>query len=599
MRVYYKQVQLNPTQETDYTDLANKPAINGVELEGDLSTEQIKITWHGTQAEFDALPSVDPYTFYIIDDGIPVGMQESYLNLSDKPSINGQVLTGNKVSSDLNMYTSDEVDNIIASMRAIKVVTALPAAPAVNTMYYVGPDSEGVYQVYLFDSLLNRIDLGPSVQKLYTAGNAIGINETTSTISVKYDGTSIRTNTSNELYVPELMGSEGSGVNPIYLDSGELKASTSTVGSDNIPVYLKNGVITSAGHLYAGNWTGNAVAYHNGSTLEIGPNIDFHDSTSTTDYDVRLGYNSAAPSGLQIYKSGNGGYVPTTSSNAGVGSKIQPVYVDNGILTEVNTLSSGAWSNSTGAVPQVVGSVLEIGQHIDFHLPTSTKDFNVRLWDREATSLYGENDKEVLYVSTGNSKYDGIVVTHPALNDYQFVVSDYQNGPVVAKTVYDLNTRSYNVSTRSWSACVVLGGYFTSKNLIKVKERFEFTRNISPILSIANIASSTNIEYSYHGAFGTNWSIGEGNSTTSTTGDSIQIQFQNAPSTINGAELEYTYMRTGTWWVIDGKYSVLTGSVDFRLVCPIKNTAYLPILEFTGADSPSSDLRWSNYRIEC
>ena len=241
MRVYYKQVQLNPTQETDYTDLANKPAINGVELEGDLSTEQIKVTWHGTQEEFDALPSVDPYTFYIIDDGIPVGMQESYLNLSDKPSINGQVLTGNKVSADLNMYTSDEVDNIIASMRAIKVVTALPAAPAVNTMYYVGPDSEGVYQVYLFDSLLNRIDLGPSVQKLYTAGNAIGINETTSVISVKYDGSSIRTNTNNELYVPELMGSEGSGINPVYLDNGELKASTSTVGQVNIPVYLKNG----------------------------------------------------------------------------------------------------------------------------------------------------------------------------------------------------------------------------------------------------------------------------------------------------------------------------------------------------------------------
>ena len=253
MKVFYKQVQLNPTTETDYTDLVNKPSINGVELEGDLSTEQIKVTWYGTQEEFDALPSHDPYTFYIIDDGTPVGTQDSYLDLADKPSINGQILTGNKVSSDLNMYTSDEVDNIIASMRAIKVVTALPAAPQVNTMYYVGPDSEGVYMVYLYDSLLNRIDLGPSVQKLYTAGNAIGINETTSTISVKYDGTSITTNTNNELYIPELMGSEGSGINPIYLDGGELKASTNNVGSANIPVYLKNGVITSAGHLSAGS----------------------------------------------------------------------------------------------------------------------------------------------------------------------------------------------------------------------------------------------------------------------------------------------------------------------------------------------------------
>ena len=44
MKVFYKQVQLNPTTETDYTDLANKPSLNGVELEGDLSTEQIKVT---------------------------------------------------------------------------------------------------------------------------------------------------------------------------------------------------------------------------------------------------------------------------------------------------------------------------------------------------------------------------------------------------------------------------------------------------------------------------------------------------------------------------------------------------------------------------
>ena len=259
MRVYYKQVQLNPTQETDYTDLANKPAINGVELEGDLSTEQIKVTWHGTQEEFDALPSVDPYTFYIIDDGIPVGMQESYLNLSDKPSINGQVLTGNKVSADLNMYTSDEVDNIIASMRAIKVVTALPAAPAVNTMYYVGPDSEGVYQVYLFDSLLNRIDLGPSVQKLYTAGNAIGINETTSVISVKYDGTTINTNTNNELRVPQLEGTKGHSIKPIYLDNGTIKEVTQV----------------SSGAYNQG------VPYIAGSVMNTGSTIQMHQPTDT------------------------------------------------------------------------------------------------------------------------------------------------------------------------------------------------------------------------------------------------------------------------------------------------------------------------------
>ena len=242
MRVYYKNVQLNPTQETDYTDLINKPSLNGVELEGDLSTEQIKVTWYGTQAEFDALPSHDPYTFYIIDDGTPVGTQDSYLDLADKPSINGQILTGNKLPSDLDMYSRPDVDNLLASMRSIKVVATKPAAPAANTMYYVGPDSESNYHVYLYDALLNEIDLGMAMNQLYREGTAIDI-DSANTINVKIDDDTIKTNLSNELYVPELMGSEGSGINPIYLADNKLKASTSTVGQVNIPVYLNNGKI--------------------------------------------------------------------------------------------------------------------------------------------------------------------------------------------------------------------------------------------------------------------------------------------------------------------------------------------------------------------
>ena len=242
MKVFYKQVQLNPTAETDYTDLVNKPSLNGVELEGDLSTEQIKITWYGTQEEFDALPSHDPYTIYIIDDGTPVGTQDSYLDLADKPSINGQILTGNKLPSDLDMYSRPDVDNLLASMRSIKVVATKPAAPAANTMYYVGPDSESNYHVYLYDAILNEIDLGMAMNQLYREGTAIDI-DSANTINVKIDDDTIKTNTNNELYVPELMGSEGSGINPIYLADNKLKASTDTVGQINVPVYLKNGKI--------------------------------------------------------------------------------------------------------------------------------------------------------------------------------------------------------------------------------------------------------------------------------------------------------------------------------------------------------------------
>ena len=233
MKVYYKQVQLNPQAATDYTDLLNKPQINGVELNGDQDTEQIKVTWFGTQAEFDALGTYSPTTFYIIDDGVPTGEQQDYLDLANKPSINGQVLTGNKLSSDLSMYTAEQIDNMLASLRSIKVVAALPAAPLANTMYYVGPDSEGIYMVYLFDSVLNRIDLGPSVQKLYDPGKAIQINTTTNIIDVKYDDDTIKLNTSNELYAD--------------INHGTIKGTKTNIPVDEAAIQKLTKINTAAG----------------------------------------------------------------------------------------------------------------------------------------------------------------------------------------------------------------------------------------------------------------------------------------------------------------------------------------------------------------
>ena len=210
MKVFYKQSQVNPAVETDYSQLLNKPSINGVELAGDQSTEQIKVTWFGTQAEFDALGTYDPFTIYIIDDGTPAGDDADYLDLQNKPAINSQVLTGNKLSSDLNMYTSNEIDNMLASMRSVKVVTSLPAAPVANTMYYLGPiDSEGTYHIYLYDSVLTQIDLGTSKDSVYTGGTGIDI-DANKVVSVKIDNASIKTNSSNELYAQELTAATSS-----------------------------------------------------------------------------------------------------------------------------------------------------------------------------------------------------------------------------------------------------------------------------------------------------------------------------------------------------------------------------------------------------
>lgn len=76
-----------PGGTTDYNDLENKPSINGVTLEGDLSLEDLGIS-----------------------------QVTMYADLQDKPSINGVTLDGNKTTSQLGINTleplGEYIDNI-------------------------------------------------------------------------------------------------------------------------------------------------------------------------------------------------------------------------------------------------------------------------------------------------------------------------------------------------------------------------------------------------------------------------------------------------------------------------------------------------------
>lgn len=213
MKVYYKTLQVNAAAETDYNKVLNKPEINSVEVVGDKSTEEIKVTWFGTQAEFDALGTYNSSTIYIIDDGTPASVDDNFLDLVNKPSINGQVLTGNKLSSDLDMYTANEIDNMLASMRSVKVVPELPAAPVANTMYYTlsseGTSEDVVYDIYLYDSNLEQIYLGKSNDGVYKGGDGIEINES-KVVSVLIDNETIKTNVDNELYAPTMRAATAS-----------------------------------------------------------------------------------------------------------------------------------------------------------------------------------------------------------------------------------------------------------------------------------------------------------------------------------------------------------------------------------------------------
>lgn len=150
---------------SDYTQLTNKPRINGVTLTGDKSTSDLGIseTWTGTAAEYAAaaatMPAGTPVlitddtdidstptqgsTNPVTSDGIYTalngkvdkvtgkqlstedyttaeknklsGLTNDYANHTNKPSINNVTLSGNKTSSDLGLQTAITPSNKLSA----------------------------------------------------------------------------------------------------------------------------------------------------------------------------------------------------------------------------------------------------------------------------------------------------------------------------------------------------------------------------------------------------------------------------------------------------------------------------------------------------
>ena len=153
------------------------------------------------------------YTLYVINDGAPIVSQDfNYNELTNKPEINGVVLSGNKSLSDFGMqpilhsgvatnlnnnkvdvqylagvlgvdtsnrlyadtYTTAQIDNMLASLRTIRYEATKPAVPVRNTLYYVGTSNP--YHMWLYDSYGTEVDLGTSDVQTYSAGEGIAIN---------------------------------------------------------------------------------------------------------------------------------------------------------------------------------------------------------------------------------------------------------------------------------------------------------------------------------------------------------------------------------------------------------------------------------------
>ena len=99
-----------------------------------------------------------------------------YNVLLNRPMINSHTLEGTVTLADINAYTKEQIDDLIGNSRSIEIVNALPTNLIENTLYYVGPDANDFYDVYLVDEVRNVFNIGTSQFGEYFAGAGVNID---------------------------------------------------------------------------------------------------------------------------------------------------------------------------------------------------------------------------------------------------------------------------------------------------------------------------------------------------------------------------------------------------------------------------------------
>ena len=140
----------------------------------------------------------------------------NYNALLNRPMINSHTLEGVVTLSDINIYTKEQIDELIGNSRSIEIVTALPTNLIENTLYYVGPDANDFYDVYLVDEVRNVLNIGTSQFGEYFAGTGIDI-DADNYISTLIDNKTLVVDSENNLHanldvdmVPIMVGATSS-----------------------------------------------------------------------------------------------------------------------------------------------------------------------------------------------------------------------------------------------------------------------------------------------------------------------------------------------------------------------------------------------------
>ena len=142
----------------------------------------------------------------------------NYNELLNRPMINSRTIQGATTLSDVNAYSKAQVDELIGNSRSIEIVSVLPTNLIENTLYYVGPDANDFYDVYLVDEVRNVFNIGTSQFGEYFAGDGI-IIDSDNYISTKIDNKTLIVDDDNNLHanldmdsVPVMIGATSSAI---------------------------------------------------------------------------------------------------------------------------------------------------------------------------------------------------------------------------------------------------------------------------------------------------------------------------------------------------------------------------------------------------
>ena len=145
--------------------------------------------------------------------------RNNYNSLTEKPLINSVELVGNITLNDINVYSKEEIKKLISSVRSVKVAAVQPSPLRENTTYYIGPDTNGIYEVYLTDSSdpINYFKIGTTSFGKYYSGEGINVTDPGNVVSVLVDSESV------------IINSEGlMEARPVFEKMQPFKGATST-----------------------------------------------------------------------------------------------------------------------------------------------------------------------------------------------------------------------------------------------------------------------------------------------------------------------------------------------------------------------------------